>query len=367
MFGPITLVWFAVIAAMGIKGIVANPRVLASLSPHYAWDFFARNGWHGFVVLGAVFLCVTGAEALYADMGHFGRRPIRLAWFYVVLPALVLNYFGQGALLLSNQSAAENPFYVLAPRWALYPLVALATAAAVIASQALISGAFSLTMQAVQLGYLPRLRIEHTSHTHRGQIYIAQVNWFLMVACIGLVIAFKTSSNLAAAYGIAVTMTMIITTVLFDIASRQLFGWSRTKAALVCLPFLVIELAFFGANALKIAHGGWFPLAIGALFNVIVLGDFNELKLGTDEQSLAVLFQAQPAMVDVFDHFKGKPVTHAGGKALDRIVISDAMFRENSGLRFSGVGIMRHGHGKGEDRVLYTDHFPVVAKFNVAE
>jgi KUP system potassium uptake protein len=189
-----------------------------------------------------------------------------MAWFCIVLPALVLNYFGQGGLLLAHPEAAQNPFYLLAPRWALYPLVVLATMAAVIASQALISGAFSLTMQAVQLGYLPRMRIEHTSHTQRGQIYIAHVNWLLMSACIGLVVGFKNSSNLAAAYGIAVTMTMMITTLLFDVAAPRLFGWSRTKAFFICLPFLAIETAFFGANVLKIAHGGWFPLAIGALF-----------------------------------------------------------------------------------------------------
>ena len=266
VFGPVTMLWFFALALLGIKGLVAEPGVLKALNPYYAWHFFYEHGWHGFIVLGAVFLCVTGAEALYADMGHFGRRPIRLAWFYVVFPALVLNYFGQGALLLGNPAGAENPFYMLAPKWAIYPLVALATMAAVIASQALISGAFSLTMQAVQLGYLPRLKIEHTSHTERGQIYIGQVNWMLMLACIGLVVGFKTSSNLAAAYGIAVTMTMMITTLLFDFAARQLFGWSRMKAFVICAPFFVIETAFFGANVLKIAHGGWFPLAIGAIF-----------------------------------------------------------------------------------------------------
>jgi KUP system potassium uptake protein len=270
VFGRVTFLWFLALALLGIKGILAGPAVLKAINPYHAWQFFAHNGWNGFIVLGAVFLCVTGAEALYADMGHFGRRPIRLAWFYVVLPALLLNYFGQGALLLENPSAAQNPFYRLAPIWVLYPLVVLATMAAIIASQALISGAFSLTMQAVQLGYLPRLKIEHTSHMERGQIYIAQVNWLLMFACIGLVIGFKTSSNLAAAYGIAVTMTMIITTLLFDFAARKIFGWSRARAFFVCLPFLLIEIAFFGANALKIAHGGWFPLVIGGLFFLLL-------------------------------------------------------------------------------------------------
>jgi KUP system potassium uptake protein len=266
VFGRLTLLWFVAIALLGIKGILSRPEILKAVNPWFAWQFFSENGPGGFVVLGAVFLCVTGAEALYADMGHFGRRPIRLAWFRVVLPALLLNYFGQGALLLTNPAAAKNPFYFLAPTWALYPLVALATMAAVIASQALISGAFSLTMQAVQLGYLPRLKIEHTSKTERGQIYIGPVNWLLLFACVGLVIGFKNSTNLAAAYGIAVTMTMIITTLLFGIAARKLFHWTATTATLVCLPFLIIEIAFFGANVLKIAHGGWFPLAIGAIF-----------------------------------------------------------------------------------------------------
>jgi KUP system potassium uptake protein len=266
IFGRVTLVWFAALAALGIYGIASHPAILKAVNPYYAIRFFSEMGRAGFVVLGAVFLCVTGAEALYADMGHFGRRPIRLAWFYLVLPALVLNYFGQGALLINHPDAARNPFYLLAPGWTLYPLVALATAAAVIASQALISGAFSLTMQAVQLGYLPRLKIDHTSHTERGQIYISLVNWLLFFACVGLVIGFKNSTNLAAAYGIAVTMTMIITTMLFDVAARKLFGWTRLKALLVCLPFFLIEAAFFCANVLKIAHGGWFPLAIGALF-----------------------------------------------------------------------------------------------------
>ncbi len=270
IFGRVTIVWFLALAVLGIKGIVLSPGVLAAVNPLYGFHFFLENGSKAFVVLGAVFLVVTGGEALYADMGHFGRRPILLAWFWIVLPALLLNYFGQGALLLENPVAAENPFYLLAPKWSIYPLVALATSATVIASQALISGAFSLTMQAVQLGYYPRLRIEHTSSMERGQIYIPQVNWFLMFACSGLVVGFRSSSNLAAAYGIAVTMTMIITTVLFYFAARRLWHWSPAKALVICAPFLVIELAFFGANALKIAHGGWFPLAIGlAIFTLL--------------------------------------------------------------------------------------------------
>jgi KUP system potassium uptake protein len=245
IFGRVTLIWFPVIAALGVKGIISAPEVLAAVNPYYAARFFLENGWHAFVVLGAVFLVVTGGEALYADMGHFGKRAIRLAWFAMVLPALLLNYFGQGALLLQNPAAAVNPFYLLAPAWALYPLVALATAATIIASQALISGAFSVTMQAVQMGFFPRLKIEHTSLMEKGQIYIAPVNWFLMLACVGLVIGFRSSSNLAAAYGIAVTMTMIITTVLFYFAAQRLWHWSRAKTLMICVPFLVLELAFF--------------------------------------------------------------------------------------------------------------------------
>jgi KUP system potassium uptake protein len=270
IFGRITLVWFVALALLGVKGIVSAPGVLAALNPVYGLRFFVENGWNGFVVLGAVFLAVTGAEALYADLGHFGKQAIRRAWFWIVLPALVLNYFGQGGLLLRNPAAAENPFYLLAPAWTLYPLVVLATCATVIASQALISGAFSLTMHAVQLGYFPRLAIKHTSSLERGQIYIPKVNWFLMLACIGLVVGFGSSTNLAAAYGIAVTMTMLITTILFFFVARRLWHWRLLTAALVCVPFFAIELAFFTANALKIAHGGWFPLAMGAVIFVLL-------------------------------------------------------------------------------------------------
>ena len=265
VFGPVMVLWFFSISVLGISGIIRHPSVLAAVSPHFALEFFLTHKGHAFVVLGSVFLVVTGGEALYADMGHFGRIPIRRAWFALVLPALLLNYFGQGALLIENPAAAANPFFKLCPRWFLLPLVGLATCAAVIASQALISGAYSLTMQAVQLGYLPRLAIEHTSERERGQIYIPQINWALMVACVALVLGFKSSSNLAAAYGIAVTLTMLITTLLFHFAARRLWGWARWQSLSVCGIAFVIELAFFGANALKIAHGGWFPLVVGAV------------------------------------------------------------------------------------------------------
>ena len=263
-FGPVMVVWFAVLSVLGIKEIVHAPQVFAAVLPHHAVAFMLHHRWAGFLVLGSVFLVVTGGEALYADMGHFGKGPIRAAWFAVALPALLLNYFGQGALVLRDPAAVENPFYRLAPGWALYPLVVLASAAAVIASQALISGAFSLTRQAVQLGYSPRVDIEHTSSREIGQIYIPGVNRLLMVACIALVLGFRSSSNLAAAYGIAVTATMGITTVLFYFVARERFGWSRLQAGVPAAFFLAVDLAFFLANATKIAHGGWFPLLVGA-------------------------------------------------------------------------------------------------------
>ena len=265
VFGPVTLLWFITLVALGIPHISREPQVLAAINPLHAVTFFAENGWRGFVVLGSVFLVVTGGEALYADMGHFGKRPIRLAWFLIVLPALLINYFGQGALLIHTPAAAANPFYRMAPEWALYPVVAIATAAAVIASQALISGAFSLTMQAVQLGYLPRVAIDHTSAREFGQIYIPGVNWVLMLACIGLVLGFRSSSNLAAAYGVAVTTTMVITTLLLFVVERERWRWGFPVAVLLTGFFLSIDLAFWGANLLKIGHGGWFPLVVGAL------------------------------------------------------------------------------------------------------
>ena len=269
-FGPVMVVWFLCIGALGTRGIWMAPEVMKAINPWYAIQFFIYHGWTGFVVLGAVFLVVTGAEALYADMGHFGAGPIRLAWFGLVLPSLYLNYLGQGALLLRNAGAADNPFYNLAPAWARFPLVFLATAAAVIASQALISGTFSLTMQAVQLGYLPRMAINHTSHEHRGQIYVPFANWALMVGCVVLVLGFGSSSRLAAAYGIAVTLTMVVTTVLFFLAARRLWGWSALRAGTVVACFLVVDVAFTGANLLKIAHGGWVPLLIGVtIFTVM--------------------------------------------------------------------------------------------------
>jgi len=270
IFGPVTLVWFVVLALLGIRWIVRQPGVLVAISPVYAVQFFLDNGLAGFLVLGSVFLVVTGGEALYADMGHFGRAPIRLAWFAVALPALLLNYFGQGALLLENPAAVENPFYRMTPEWAHYPVVVIATMAAVIASQALITGAFSLTMQAVQLGYLPRVAIRHTSAHERGQIYIPAINWVLMVACVALVLAFGSSSNLAAAYGVAVTTTMVITTLLLFVVERERWQWPAQSALALTLLFLAIDLAFWGANLHKIPAGGWFPLVIGAVVFALI-------------------------------------------------------------------------------------------------
>ncbi len=261
LFGPIVIVWFATIAALGIMWIVRAPVVLSAFDPRHAVTFFATNGLTGFAVLGAVFLVVTGGEALYADMGHFGKEPIRLAWFALVLPALLLNYLGQGALLLMNPKTT-HPFFQLAPTWALLPLVGIATAAAIIASQALISGAFSITRQAIQLGLAPRLDVEHTSAHEIGQIYVPQVNWALMFACVFMVVGFGTSSNLAAAYGIAVTLTMVITVTLLYIVMTERWHWPKPAALSVMMLFLVIDLAFFGANALKIVQGGWVAIAV---------------------------------------------------------------------------------------------------------
>ncbi len=262
VFGRVMLVWFLVIAVLGLKEIIRQPAVLAAILPQHAVRFFAENVYRGFVVLGAVFLAVTGGEALYADLGHFGHRAIQLAWFSVGLPALLLNYFGQGALLLRDPSAAVNPFFHMAPSWALYPLVALATAAAIIASQAIISGAFSLTRQAVQLGYSPRLKIEHTSSREIGQIFVPTVNWALMLVTCALVLGFQTSTNIGGAYGVALSTLMAITTFMFYVMCREVWQWSRTKAVLVVGLFLAMDIPFLIANALKIKNGGWVPLAM---------------------------------------------------------------------------------------------------------
>ncbi len=296
-FGPITLVWFITIAILGVSHIMHNPEILQALSPHYALAFMWSQPLTTFIILGAVVLCVTGGEALYADMGHFGKKPIRLAWFFIVMPCLTLNYFGQGALLLSNPAAVKNPFYMMAPDWALLPLVGLATLATVIASQALITGAFSVTKQVIQLGYLPRFQIWHTSVKETGQIYMPFVNWGLFVLIVLAVMLFKSSSNLAAAYGIAVTLDMLITSVLTFFVIR--YAWRYNLALCIGATglFVVVDLAFFSSNLLKLVDGGWFPLVIGAgVFTVMLTwNDGRRLlnkKLAADAIDLGSFLEA---------------------------------------------------------------------------
>ena len=260
LFGPITLIWFLAIGIAGIPHIMAQPVVLWSINPVYAISFLNNHGFIGLVTLGAVFLAVTGAEALYADLGHFGKSPIRMAWLFVVLPALLLNYFGQGAFLLGKPEAIENPFFLMMPPWALFPMVVLATAATIIASQAVITGAFSLTSQAIQLGVLPRMQIRYTSATQAGQIYMPQVNWLLMIGVILLVLAFGNSSSLSTAYGIAVTGTMVVTAILAMFVIKNRWKWSLGATLALMLPLLVLDAIFLGANSLKIIEGGWLPL-----------------------------------------------------------------------------------------------------------
>ena len=270
-FGPIMCVWFGTLGTLGFMSIMENTAILHALNPIYAYYFLTDQPWIAFVALGAVVLSVTGAEALYADMGHFGRFPIRLAWFGFVFPALILNYFGQGALILANPETVKNPFYLLAPEWMLYPMIILATLAAVIASQAVITGAFSVSRQALQLGYLPRMMVEHTSESEEGQVYMPRVNWGLMLAVMALVIGFGSSGNLAAAYGIAVTGDMVITTLLAAIVLHYLWGWGKIRTGLLVALFLTIDLAFFSANVLKIPDGGWVPLVIGIVIFTLML------------------------------------------------------------------------------------------------
>jgi KUP system potassium uptake protein len=271
IFGRTMLVWFLTLIATGLPWIIREPAVLRAIDPMYALQFFAANGWHSYFVLGAVVLCITGGEALYADMGHFGKRPIRLGWFVLAFPALLINYFGQGALVLVKGDAViDHTFYGLVDGWLIYPLVAIATAATIIASQALISGAFSLTQQAVQLGYLPRMRILHTSRETEGQIYVPRINTLLMAACVALVLVYQESSRLAAMYGIAVTATMSITSILFFVVARENWKWPMWQAGSMVFAFLLVDLAFFGANIVKLHDGGWVPIALaGGIFTVM--------------------------------------------------------------------------------------------------
>lgn len=308
VFGPVMVVWFATLGVLGASHIADDPSVFKALFPHNAVTFLLDNGYLGFLVLGAVVLVVTGGEALYADMGHFGRRPIMIAWYGIALPGLLLCYFGQGAMVLANPSTVDNPFFRMAPGWAQWPLVVLATCATVIASQALISGAFSLTRQAVQLGYLPRVRILHTSDSEEGQIYVPAINWLLLVACVGLVLGFREASNLAAAYGLAVTGTMVITTVLFYKVARHRFGWSRARVIPLCGLFLTLDLGFLGANLTKIPDGGWVPLVIGAGFLLVLTTWFAGRKV-TGER----IANLNRTLVDFVESLAEHPVLRGPG------------------------------------------------------
>jgi KUP system potassium uptake protein len=270
LFGPITSLWFVVLSVLGLINIFHAPGILEAFNPWLGLNFLLHGGWHHFVILGSVVLCVTGCESMYADMGHFGAKPIRIGWFTIVFPALILNYLGQGALLLQNPEAAISPFFRLAPGWSLVPLVILATAATVIASQALITGTYSLTLSAIQLGYLPRTPIKHTSEHTRGQIYIPLANWLLMLICIGLVVSFRSSTNLAAAYGIAVTMTMMVTSVMLTFVASRRWGWGKPVSFALCGLFFLLEACFLVANGPKFPAGGWFPIVIAVIMFTVM-------------------------------------------------------------------------------------------------
>lgn len=312
LFGPVVAVWFVVLGMLGIYGILKNPDVLGALDPRHALFFFMAHKGQAFVVLGAVFLSVTGAETLYADMGHFGRNPIRVAWLVLVFPALVLNYFGQGGLILQDSETLRNPFYLLVPSWGLVPLVVLATAATVIASQAVISGAFSAARQAMQLGFLPRMEVIHTSEREEGQIYVPAINWILLVAVILLVLGFRSSSNLAAAYGIAVTGAMVIdTTLAFGVVLRGMMQWNLLSTLSITVGFLFFDVVFFAANALKIPDGGWFPLVLGAAIFLLM----STWKKGLELTGQAVRKEEIP-LLPFLRQFTDNPSNRADGIAI---------------------------------------------------
>jgi KUP system potassium uptake protein len=339
LFGPVMLVWFVVIGALGAIKIAEMPMVLMSLSPHYAVSVFINHPLEAFVDLGAVVLCVTGAEALYADMGHFGKTPIRKAWFYIAMIGLLLNYFGQGALMIQTPGAASAPFFLLCPEWARTPLVILATMAAVIASQAIISGVFSLTRQAIQLGYLPRMDIRHTSSTEMGQIYIPRINWLLMVGVLALVFGFQSSSALTSAYGIAVTGAMAIDAILAAIVARWLWGWSRLAATLVFGAFFIIDFAFLASNALKIPQGGWLPLVV-AFFALIL---FFAWKRGREALVVKLYRDAMP-MKDFLEHWS---------RTTDRVTGTAVFMTSNPGvIPTAFLHNLKHNHVVHERVIL---------------
>ena len=312
VFSPIMVIWFLVIGLLGLRQIARHPEVLQAVSPTYAVQLFLDHPWRAFLALGSVFLVVTGGEALYADMGHFGRKPIAISWYSIAMPCLLLNYFGQAALIADpDRHHVGRPFYDMAPRWAITPLAVLATMATVIASQALISGAYSLTVQAMQLDYIPRLHVVHTSPQHIGQVYVPLVNWALMIGCVGLVLAFRTSSALASAYGIAVTMTMLITTLIFYRVVRDRWGWPVWKALLVLGPLMLVDVAFFGANVPKIPDGGWFALAVGLVL-VVQMTTWNKGR----RLVAARIRKGQRSAVEVVNEAIDRGITRVPGTAV---------------------------------------------------
>ncbi len=353
VFGPVILLWFGTIATLGVCAIFKAPAVLEAFNPLYAVEFCLTAGSKVIVVLGAVFLTTTGAEALYADMGHFGASAIRKAWYYVAFPALVLNYLGQGALLLTSPEAKENPFFYLVPSWGLYPMVILSTMAAVIASQALITGVYSITQQAIHLGYLPRLRIIHTSMTAKGQIYMPHVNWLLLAMTVWLVITFQTSSALAAAYGIAVSLTMIITTMLACMVARRLWNWSATAVTIAFVLMMAVDLVFLSSNVIKIQHGGWFPLALGAvLFMVMTTWKTGKAILSDYLKSHTIPFE------QFLKEIRTKPPARVPGTAI-------FMTAEPTGIPLALLHNLKHNkvlHEKNIFLTIYVEEVPFVRK-----
>ncbi len=377
LFGPIIFLWFAVIGILGIIEIQRYPQVLQAILPWYGISFLLSNHIQGFMVLGAVFLSVTGAEALYADMGHFGKSPIRLTWALLVLPALLLNYFGQGALLLNFPQESHNPFYGLVPSWGMIPMVILATSATIIASQALITGVFSLTQQAIQLGYLPRLTVTHTSARHMGQIYVPAANWSLMIATIGLVAGFGSSSQLAAAYGVAVTATMLISTILFYYVASDIWKWNRMALNVMISFFAIIDLSFFGASMTKLLHGAWFPLLIGfAVFSLMVtwnegrillLKQLKDRTLSVDEFLQSILLQQPQRVKGQAVYLTANPDTIPMAM-LHNLRHNKVLHSEVALFHFSLERVPRvHGPNKVEVTKLSDGFFKVVARYGFLE